>query len=288
VLACTPGLSATVKQVFTRSFGWHFFMTTTRILQLTDLHVFKDPAARLKGIPTFELLRDVTEFIRNSGETFDYVVVTGDHTHDELPESYSAVRSLLNPWIDRLFQVPGNHDDRRVMRSVFGDRISGSDGDKVNFRFRVGQWLCLGLDTHVPGTVPGHIEPEQVKWAQQQLLGSDAKFVALFFHHPPVDVGSQWMDSIGLEGKELLQAWFAEENRVRLVCCGHVHHEFRTVVGNAEILTSPSTGIQFSPEGNTPTFVAAPPGYRVIELNDNGYSTRVVRLPDVRFSPISM
>ena len=260
-------------------------MTITRILQLTDLHVFRDPAARLKGIPTFELLQDVVEFIRTSGEPYDYVVVTGDHTHDELPESYSAVRNVLSPWIDRLFQVPGNHDDRAVLRSVFGDRVAGLGDEQINFSFRAGSWLCLGLDTHVPHSVPGLIESDQIKWAKKQVSSSDAKCVALFLHHPPVNVGSQWMDPIGLAGKEMLQEWFAEEARIRLVCCGHVHHEFRCVLGHTEILTTPSTGIQFSPSGSTPTFEAAPPGYRIIELRDEDYSTSVVRLPETRFAP---
>ena len=77
-------------------------MLSTRILQLTDLHVFRDPDARLRGIPTFQLLCDVVKHIKQSGEEFDFVVVTGDHTHDELQESYSAVRQVLSPWLDRL------------------------------------------------------------------------------------------------------------------------------------------------------------------------------------------
>jgi Icc protein len=263
-------------------------MASTRILQLTDLHVFQDPAARLKGIPTFELLQDVVDHIRSIGESFDYVVVTGDHTHDELTESYAVVRALLNPWIDRLFQVPGNHDDRAVLRSVFADRVSGSGNDQINFAFRAGSWLCLGLDTHVPGAVSGRIDSDQIDWARTQLASSDADGVVLFLHHPPVSVGSEWMDAIGLTGKELLQGWFAEEPRIRLVCCGHVHHEFRCVLHQTEIVTTPSTGIQFSPAGTTPTFVAAPPGYRIIELSDAEYSTRVVRLPEIRFSPDSV
>ena len=262
-------------------------MRAVRLLQLTDLHVFRDPNARLKGIPTRELLEDVVQHIVNSGETFDYVVVTGDHTHDELPESYEAVRFILSPWIDRLFLVPGNHDDRKVLRSVFPDRVSGVGQQLINFSFTTGSWLCLGLDTHVPGAVPGLIEASQVNWAQHQLANSSASSVALFFHHPPVDVGSLWMDPIGLAGKELLQQWFEQEPRIRLVCCGHVHHEFQCRVGHAAVYTTPSTGIQFSPEGSTPTFVAAPPGYRIIELNDDSWSTRVVRLPEARFTPVA-
>ncbi len=262
-------------------------MKAVRLLQLTDLHVFRNPNALQKGIPTRELLQDVVQHIVNSGISFDYVVITGDHTHDELAESYSAVRSILSPWIDRLFLVPGNHDDRTVLRSVFGDRVSGVGQQLINFSFNAERWLCLGLDTHVPGAVPGLIEASQIDWAQQQLANSSAEFVALFFHHPPMDVGSLWMDPIGLAGKELLREWFTSEPRIRLACCGHVHHEFQDKVGHASVFTTPSTGIQFSPEGSTPTFVAAPPGYRIIELNEEGFSTHVVRLPETRFTPES-
>lgn len=261
-------------------------MAPTRILQLTDLHVFRDSAARLKGIPTFELLGDVVEHIKQSGEQFEFVVITGDHTHDELPESYAAVRTTLSPWLNQLFQVPGNHDDRAILRSVFSDRIAGQGDARINFKFTAGNWLCLGLDTHLPSSVPGLIDADQIAWAREQVALSRPNMIGLFFHHPPVNVGSEWMDIIGLTGKELLQTWFTEEPRIRFACCGHVHHEFRTRIHQTDILTTPSTGIQFSPEGSKPTFVAAPPGYRIIELHDNGYTTRVIRLPEIRFAPV--
>ena len=260
-------------------------MVTVRILQLTDLHVFQDPEACLKGIPTRELLADVVRHICESGQTFEHVVVTGDHTHDEMAESYQAVRQILSPWLDRLWQVPGNHDDRAGLRSVFGDRVSGVGQDRITFSFSAGQWLCLGVDTHVPGAVPGKIEAAQIDWIRQQIQSINPARIALFMHHPPVDIGSLWMDRIGLSGKELLHELFHSERRIELVCCGHVHHEFWSQVGNAKIYTTPATGLQFSPTGSQPTFVAEPPGYRVIELTDDGFSTNVCRLPVTRFSP---
>ena len=262
-------------------------MATVRILQLTDLHVFREPGMLLKGIPTRELLQDVVRHIQASGETFDHVVITGDHTHDELPESYQAVRQILSHWIDRLWQVPGNHDDRTVLRSVFGDRVGGVGQAPITFSFTAGQWLCLGLDTHVPGAVPGRIESDQIEWIRQEMAIFNPRRVALFLHHPPVDVGSLWMDPIGLSGKELLHELFCSETRIQLVCCGHVHHEFETQVAAAKIFTTPSTGIQFSPTGSQPTFAADPPGYRVIELTDEGFSTTVYRLSETRCSPVA-
>ena len=260
-------------------------MTTTRILQLTDLHLFRDPAERLMGIPTRELLLSVIAHVRQSGEHVDHLVVTGDHTHDELPETYRAVRKVLEPWGDRLWQVPGNHDDRTELRSVFADRISGEGADRVNFTFRAGAWLCLGLDTQAAGSVAGQIDGDQIAWLQHQLEEHRPTYVALFMHHPPVLLGCMWLDRIGLEGRELLQDLVVRDARIRLVCCGHVHHASTHRLGMATIVTTPSTGLQFDPVGDVTTLAAAPPGYRLIELNDKGCTTRVVRLPEARFSP---
>ena len=109
--------------------------------------------------------------------------------------------------------------------------------------------------------------------------------VILFTHHPPVDLGLPWLDRIGLEGKELLHELLAEEARIRLVCSGHVHHESSHRVGAAEIVTTPSTGLQFSPDEPRGGVRRRSPGYRLVELDGDGYTTRVVRLPEARYSP---
>jgi len=260
-------------------------MTTTRILQITDLHLFSEPDRRLQGIPTRKLLLSVLEHVQRSGEYVDHLIVTGDHTHDELPETYRAVGSILEPWRDRLWQVPGNHDDRTMMRSVFGDRIRGEGADRINFAFRTGAWVCLGLDTQVAGSVSGRIDSDQIAWIQHQLEEHRPAHVALFMHHPPVLLGCTWLDRIGLEGRELLQDLVVHDARVRLACCGHVHHESTHRLETATIVTTPSTGLQFDPVGDTAAFAKAPPGYRLVELNDEGCTTRVVRLPEARWSP---
>lgn len=258
---------------------------TTKILQLSDLHPFADPDARLFGIPTRELLEDVLAHVQESGLRLDHVVVTGDHTHDELPETYAAVRVLLEPFLDRLWLLPGNHDDRAVLRAAFGERIPLDGTARITFSFRAGDWLCLGLDTHVPGAASGRIGADQVEWIRGQLDEHRPRAAVLFMHHPPVELGLAWLDRIGLDDGQLLRDLLEAEPRIRLVCCGHVHHESSSRVGAAEIVTVPSTGLQFSPKGDVAEFVTAPPGYRLIELGADGYSTTVVRLPEARYAP---
>lgn len=261
-------------------------MTTTRILQLSDLHAFADPDGRLFGIPTRELLAAVVAHARESGVHPDHVVVTGDHTHDERPETYAAVRELLEPFRDRLWLVPGNHDDRARLRSAFPDRISGSGAARITFSFPAGDWLCLGLDTHVPGQVHGRVGAEQIDWIRSRLDEHRPRAAVLFMHHPPVELGVAWLDRIGLEDAVLLRDLVADDPRIRLVSCGHVHHESSNRLGAAEIVTAPSTGLQFSPVDGGARFVPELPGYRLIELGDDGYSTAVVRVPTTRYAPV--
>ena len=257
----------------------------TRIVQLTDLHVFADPDERLFGIPTRELLRDVVADVERNAGPVDHLVVTGDHTHDEQRVSYEAVREILAPWHDRLWVVPGNHEDRVLLHDVFGDRTGGTGTEPVRFSFVAGDWLCLGLDTHVPGEVAGLFDGEALAWLRAQLDANGARRVAVFLHHPPVLLGCAWLDRIGLHGREQLQDLILADERIRLVCCGHVHHESWHRVGEAEVVTTPSTGLQFDPAHDTATYAQAPPGYRVIELDGLESTMRVVRLPEARYAP---
>ncbi len=269
-------------------------METTRILQLTDLHLFDQPEETLKGIPTRETLQAVVSAILENEDEFDHVVITGDHTHDEQMESYQAALGILDPWMDRLTIVPGNHDDRDVMRSVLGEVIKNQPNDdcvpgddRIVFAFDCGEWLCLGLDTHSPGEVPGYLGEPQAAWLRTQLTAQGNNPSLLFFHHPPVDVGSEWMDRIGLKDRERLVEVIQDFPAVQLVCCGHVHHEFEGRIADTRIVTTPSTGIQFDPRGSEPHFASDPPGYRVIELRANQFETHVVRLPHADHTPVA-
>jgi Icc protein len=258
---------------------------TTRIVQITDLHLFRDADERLFGIPTRELLQDVLDHVAAHAGRVDHLVITGDHTHDDLPETYEALREMLAPWLDRLWQLPGNHDARPVLRAVFGDRIDGDGGERISFSFAADGWLCLGLDTQVPGAVGGLVDEEHMRWVEEQLRTHDPVGAVLFLHHPPLDTGLEWLDRIGLDGKELLRALLVAEPRLRLVCAGHIHHERAERVGEAEIVTTPATGLEFSPTSPTKLFVRSAPGYRIVELDDEGHATWVVRLTEARYTP---
>ena len=97
-----------------------------------------------------------------------------------------------------------------------------------------------------------------------------AKHVMVFVHHPPVPMGSRWLDSVGLEnGEEFLERLHTFE-RVRVLAFGHVHQDYDEDHDGIRILATPSTCRQFRPGSNKFDVDDKPPAYRRIELNADG------------------
>lgn len=241
---------------------------SARILQLTDCHLMVDPRAELKGICTRAFFDRVLAAVRTRHGALDRLIVTGDLTHDEQLATYESLRDLLAPWLPRLRLIPGNHDHRERMRQAFPERIQQL-GERNVFVEDVGGWRLLGLDSHVPGELHGRLGDEQRAWLDEQLTTYPGP-VVVFLHHPPILVGSQWLDRIGLQDAAEFLTLVRRHANVRAVVCGHVHQERTVAEPPAMIFTSPSTGVQFRTETISLEVDPVPPGFRVLELHSDG------------------
>ena len=258
---------------------------TTTILQLSDLHRFADADARLFGVPTGVLLEEVLADVWESGLRPDHVVVTGDLAHDDRGETYAAVRELLEPVLDRLWLLPGNHDDRAAMRAAFGDRIAGLGGDRINFAFTAGDWLCLGVDTQLAGAVAGRLGADQVGWIRGQLATTTlAQPCSSCTTRRSSSASSGW---IGSGSRTRACSWTCSRRSRGSGSSAAATSTTRRRRGSRRprSCTVPSTGLQFSPTSDDAEFVEAPPGYRVVELSADGYATSVVRVPASSYAP---
>ena len=89
-------------------------------------------------------------------------------------------------------------------------------------------------------------------------------------HHPPVTMGSRWLDTVGLDnGDELLQR-LSESERVRLTIFGHVHQDYDANHHGIRIIATPSTCRQFTPRSDDFAVDDNPPAYRRFELWPDG------------------
>jgi Icc protein len=255
-----------------------------RLLQLTDLHLSADPEKRVKGVPPRAALGDVIGHIRTGNMRFDHIVITGDLADDGLPETYRLLRSMLGDWFSRCHVIPGNHDSRDAIRTELGKAVGSSDGP-LTFAFSADNWRILGLDSLVAGEVCGRIDEEQLDWLRAQLLAFPRAPTLLLLHHPPVPVGSRWIDRLRLQDADDLIDLIGEAKQVKYVSAGHVHQEFTGRVAQATFLTTPSTVVQFAPATDELTLDAVPPGFRIFELDGDKCATTTVRLADLRFPP---
>ena len=256
----------------------------TTILQITDPHLLSRPDATLKGVPTSASLAMVLARARQEVADPARIVLTGDLSHEETVAGYQLLKDQLGDLADRTLLIPGNHDLRAGMREVF-QQVPGAPDEHVWFRCELGPWLLLGLDSHVPGEVYGQLGQPSLDQLSGWLAEDESRPVLIFLHHHPVDVGSAWVDTIGLRNARSLETLLARHPRVRGVFFGHIHQVFEGQLAGVPCYSAPSAAIQFSPGRQTMQFDLKPPGFRLIELHDGQFSTRVVRLDELPFTP---
>ena len=258
----------------------------TTILQFTDLHLLSRPDGKLKGVPTFASAQLVLERARREVPDPACVVVTGDLSHEETLPGYELVKELLGDWADRALLLPGNHDDRTFLRQAFA-QVPGSGDEPIWFRQELGPWQLLGLDSHVPSQTYGSLSEQILDWLTTTLDAQPACPTLLFLHHPPVRIGSQWLDNINLRNANSLESIIAGHGDVRGLFCGHIHQVFAGKLAGVPVHSTPAAAIQFLPGTVGMEFDLQPPGFRVIEIGDDDFETRVVRLDHLPFRPVS-
>lgn len=249
-----------------------------RIIQITDCHLFAD-RRELRGYATWPRLEAVLAEIRARFSDCECLVVTGDTAHDEIEETYRAFRESLGDLTDKLLLIPGNHDNREAIENVFPERCELTDG-RLTFQHRLADWQLIGLDSHIPGEVPGQLGKDQLNWLSETLARPAGTPTLVFVHHPPVPLHSRWLDEIGLEDGQALLELLEQFPNIKLVSCGHVHQESSTSTAGPVVLTTPAVGPQFRPLTDEMQFDPLPPALRVIDLEDDGtWSSQVVRVP---------
>ncbi len=246
-----------------------------RLLQITDTHLFADPAAEHAGVIPEARLQAVIAALQPWLESAEAIVHTGDLVHDGTLAAYRRLRDRLNA-LDRPGRVmPGNHDAREPLESVFAAGAFSTDRT-----LRVGDWTLISLDSLQVGEVPGRLSADELAALDRALAGLATPWCLIALHHPPLPVGTPWLDAIGLAEPDALLERVAADPRIRGLVCGHVHTPFNGRWHDRRMLTTPATAAQFLAGARRFTSVSAAPGFRWLDLRaDGGIDTDVVRVP---------
>ncbi len=236
-----------------------------RVLHLTDPHLFSDKAGSFRGMVTFASLSDVIRHYRAGDWQADLVAVTGDLIQDDSAGAYERFKKLVGALDLPVHCVPGNHDVRELMqRAVNEPPFSYCDAIEVR------NWLVVGIDSCESDRAGGAIDAGEYERLDQAIQSSDADHVMLCLHHPPVAMGSAWLDTVGLDEPDQFFDRIRASGKVRLAIFGHVHQDYDAEHHGVRIIGTPSTCRQFKPGSDDFAVDETPPAYRRISLHADG------------------
>ncbi|TKB56809.1 3',5'-cyclic-AMP phosphodiesterase [Ferrimonas aestuarii] len=251
---------------------------TIRIAQLSDPHLLADKSADFLGQNPWDSFMAVLEMIASLNPHL--LLVTGDISQDHTLTAYQHFAASVTQLGVPVASLPGNHDALVRMQSGF----AGS-GIMMNEQIDLGHWQLLQLDSTLPRVPAGALSEASLNWLDSTLGLSD-KPTLVALHHHPIDTGCKWLDQHRLaNGKELLKC-VEQHNHVKGVVWGHVHQQGDYQLNQAQLMSVPSTSIQFKPQCDDFTLDTLQPGFRLLELHrDDSISSQVYRLPGERFLP---
>jgi Icc protein len=240
------------------------------LLQITDVHLRAAASETLLGVDTWHSVSAVLDQAL-AERTPDALLITGDVSHDPLPDLYARFYGWLKArFPGPLLVTPGNHD------------IAGNMGALLEAdRIELPGWQVIALDSHVDDE-PAALVGDNDFAALRDACGNAADdHVLVATHHPPVAIGCPWLDRDRIQnGPELLE-WMSEHSTVRAMVFGHAHQELSFTHRHLRLLGTPSTCIQFEPGSERFSVDEQKPGYRWLALfADGSVSSEVRRVED--------
>lgn len=243
------------------------------LIQFTDTHIFADPNETFDAVDTARTLYEVMEHARATCWPPDAILLTGDLVHDPVAAAYDRLAGILQDLREPVFCLPGNHDDPDLMQ-----RLLPRENISMVKAVVTEQWLILMLDSFLPGTHAGCLHEDELRFITEKLNEFPGKYVLICLHHPPVSIGSPWMDNMALQNPAALFAISNRQPWVKGVLWGHIHQEFQALRGGLLLMATPSTCVQFKPRTDRYIKDNLAPGYRQIRLYAAGMiDTRVIR-----------
>ena len=210
-------------------------------------------------------MSDVIQHYRASDWQADVVTATGDLIQDESAGAYERFTELVGALDLPVHCVPGNHDVRKLMQRAVNEPPFSYCG-----AFEASNWLVVGIDSCESDRAGGAIDAREYERLDQAIESSAAEHVMICLHHPPVVMGSAWLDTVGLEEPEEFFARISASGKVRLAIFGHVHQVYDDEHNGIRIIGTPSTCRQFKPRSDDFAVDENPPAYRRISLHADG------------------
>jgi 3',5'-cyclic AMP phosphodiesterase CpdA len=243
------------------------------IAQITDLHLGFDPDNPVEF--NRKRLDAVLKVLIEGPNRPDLLLVSGDLTDQGDERSYRRCANAFGACPFPVYPAMGNHDVRSVFARRFPD-VPLVDGF-VQYSLDLAGLRLIVIDTLEPGRHGGGFCDRRAAWLEARLAEDRGTPTVIVMHHPPLDVGIEWMAT---HDDEPWVARFAEaiagHRQVRAILCGHLHRAIVAPWHGVTVTICPSTAPQVALDINPidpekpdhrEMIVAEPPGYALHRWN---------------------
>ena len=214
------------------------------LAQISDPHVTVGPG----DAGSAEALQAAVDAVNAFTPTPAAVLLSGDITEHATDAEYELAAELLSPLTMPLHLLAGNHDDPDGMRAHLG--ATGRPGEPLQYSTQLGQLRLVACDTTVRGQDAGALGPERLEWLEAELAADRETPTVLAMHHPPILVGMDVLDEIGLAGADRVAVGelVGANPQVKRIVSGHVHRGATGALNGCPVFVCASAYLQLALE----------------------------------------
>lgn len=260
------------------------------LAQLTDTHVLDPTSGEVRFVDNNGRLALAVGSLNAERPRPDLVLATGDLTNDGQPAQMAELMAQLGRLDIPVLALPGNHDDRGLMRAAFDQPWASPEN--LSWSVDVGELRIIGLDTTIPRQVPGLFDPEREAWLRSALADArtSGRPTLLAMHHPPFASGISWMDDTMLARADAFESLIRDNPQVTRILCGHLHRPVTAVVGGVATSVGLSTVHHVAlslAEHSDIEMIRDPAGYQLHRFEGGRWvtHTRYIDTDQTAFSP---
>lgn len=247
-----------------------------RLAQISDTHVRADDA----GASVRQLKRALAQAAEYRA---DAILMTGDLVNNERADEYALLADALAGVATPLFLMPGNHDNRGLLRRAFGGHAYlGREGSLSyvidDFPIRI-----VAIDQVVAGETYGELTAAGAAWLDSALARAPHTPTLVALHHPPFMTHDLLFDEIGLRDGDLFANVIARHPQVLRIICGHHHRVVFGQCADAPVIVAPSTSWTYGLAMDAAQPIAPrtqePPGWMLhVWTQDAGFASHFMAL----------
>jgi Icc protein len=238
----------------------------TLVAQISDLHIKRPEDLAYGRVDTAAALSRCVDALNRFTPRLDLVVISGDLADTPVKEEYDHLKTLLAPLEIPFVAIPGNHDERSLMRAALPDQPYAQPNGALNLAIVAGALDIVLLDSSIPGASHGLLDAGTLDWLDVTLGASATRPALLFLHHPPFVTGIGHMDVQNLRNATDLATVLRRHKRARLLAAGHVHRATLTMFASipATICPAPNHAVALDLDARRPpSFKIEPPAFHL-------------------------